>query len=46
MPVRSDVHVIPGAGHSYETGKAGKEQTSDEMIDEINRVILGWLDSL
>jgi predicted alpha/beta-hydrolase family hydrolase len=43
MPVRSDLHVIPAAGHSYET--AGKPAGA-EVLEEIHRVILGWLDSL
>jgi uncharacterized protein len=43
MPVRSDLHVIPKAGHSFES--SGKEMVP-ELLDEITRVILGWLDSL
>jgi len=44
MPVRSDLHVIPGVGHSFE-GKAGHPMTL-EMLGQISRVILGWIDSL
>jgi predicted alpha/beta-hydrolase family hydrolase len=43
MPVRSDLHVIPGVGHSFEKGAA---PMAPEVLDQINRVILGWLDSL
>ena len=43
MPVRADLHVIPGAGHSYETGG---HTMAPEVVPEITRVILGWLDSL
>lgn len=43
MPVRSDLHVIPEAGHSFET--EGRHLTP-ETLEEIKRVILGWLDSL
>jgi predicted alpha/beta-hydrolase family hydrolase len=43
MPVRSDLHVIPGAGHSFESGSGS---VSPETLDEISRVIIGWLDSL
>ena len=43
MPVRSDLHVIPGVGHSYESGGHTMAQ---EILPQITRVILGWLDSL
>jgi predicted alpha/beta-hydrolase family hydrolase len=43
MPVRSDLHVIPGVGHSFDKGGA---PMTPEVLDQINRVILGWLDSL
>jgi len=43
MPVRTDLHLFPGLGHSFETpgGKMPRE-----VLDETVRVILGWLDSL
>jgi predicted alpha/beta-hydrolase family hydrolase len=43
MPVRSDLHVIPGVGHSFEKGG---DPMAPEVLDQITRVILGWLDSL
>jgi len=43
MPVRSDLHVIPGAGHSFEA--AGRAM-APEVLTQITRVILGWMDSL
>jgi predicted alpha/beta-hydrolase family hydrolase len=43
MPVRSDLHVIPGVGHSFE---AGSHTLAPEVMVQIHRVILGWLDSL
>jgi len=43
MPVRSDLHVIPGVGHSFE---AGSHTMAPEILPQITRVILGWLDSL
>jgi predicted alpha/beta-hydrolase family hydrolase len=43
MPVRSDLHVIPGVGHSYESGG---HQMVPEILPQITRVVLGWLDSL
>jgi predicted alpha/beta-hydrolase family hydrolase len=43
LPVRSDLHVFPGLGHSFESG--GKEPSA-ATIQEIVRVIVGWLDSL
>jgi hypothetical protein len=43
MPVRSDLHVIPGVGHSFESGG---HTMAAEILPQITRVILGWLDSL
>lgn len=43
MPVRSDLHLIPGVGHSFETPGG---HMVPEIIEEVSRVILGWLDSL
>ncbi len=43
MPVRSDLHVIPKAGHSFETSHGAM---APDLLDEICRVILGWMDSL
>jgi len=43
MPVRSDLHVLPGLGHSYESGRG---PMAPELLGEITRVILGWMDSL
>jgi predicted alpha/beta-hydrolase family hydrolase len=43
MPVRTDLHVLPGLGHSYERGA---EPVTPEVLDEVSRVIVGWLDSL
>jgi predicted alpha/beta-hydrolase family hydrolase len=43
MPVRSDVHVIPKGGHSYEHNGGA---LAPELLAEITRVILGWMDSL
>jgi predicted alpha/beta-hydrolase family hydrolase len=43
MPVRSDLHVLPGLGHSYESGSG---PMAPELLGEITRVILGWMDSL
>lgn len=43
MPVRSDLHVLPGLGHSFE---AGSRTMSEEVLAEVVRVILGWMDSL
>jgi predicted alpha/beta-hydrolase family hydrolase len=43
MPVRSDLHVIPGVGHSFESkGHA----MAPEILPQITRVIMGWLNSL
>jgi predicted alpha/beta-hydrolase family hydrolase len=43
MPVRTDLHVLPGLGHSFET--PGRKMPP-EVLEETTRVILGWLDSL
>jgi predicted alpha/beta-hydrolase family hydrolase len=43
MPVRTDVHVLPGLGHSYEKGR---EPVTPEVLDEVSRVIAGWIKSL
>ena len=43
MPVRSDLHVIPKGGHSYEHHGGAP---APELLEEITRVILGWMDSL
>lgn len=43
MPVRSDLHVLPGLGHSFESSRGVMAQ---DVLEEISRVILGWLDSL
>ena len=43
MPVRTDLHLIPGVGHSFDS--EGRTM-APEVLDEITRVILGWLDSL
>jgi hypothetical protein len=43
IPVRSDLHVLPGLGHSFE---AGHRAVSEEVLEEVVRVILGWMDSL
>jgi predicted alpha/beta-hydrolase family hydrolase len=43
MPIRSDLHVIPGVGHSYESGG---RHLAPETMPQVTRVILGWLDSL
>jgi predicted alpha/beta-hydrolase family hydrolase len=43
MPVRSDLHIIPKAGHSFEFSNG---RLAPETINEITRVILGWMDSL
>ncbi len=43
MPVRSDLHLIPKVGHSFE-GAGG--DLAPEVLEEVTRVILGWLDSL
>jgi hypothetical protein len=43
MPVRSDLHVLPGLGHSFESGG---HAMAPEVLAQITRVILGWLDSL
>jgi uncharacterized protein len=43
MPVRSDLHVIPGVGHSFEKGSHGM---APELMEQVARVVLGWLESL
>jgi len=43
MPVRTDLHVIPATGHSFESLSGA---VAPELLEEICRVILGWLDSL
>ncbi len=43
LPLRSDLHVIPKGGHSFETDH---NHLAPELLEEICRVILGWLDSL
>ena len=43
LPLRSDLHVIPRAGHSFETDHSAP---APELLEEICRVILGWLESL
>jgi predicted alpha/beta-hydrolase family hydrolase len=43
MPIRSDLHVIPGVGHSFESRR---QAMAPEILPQITRVILGWLDSL
>jgi len=43
LPVRSDLHLIPKVGHSFETPGGA---LATEVVAEIARVILGWLDSL
>jgi len=43
MPVRGDLHVLPGLGHSYERGNKGM---SGDTLAEVVRVILAWMDSL
>ncbi|MGQ9688422.1 MAG: alpha/beta hydrolase family protein [Desulfobaccales bacterium] len=43
LPVRADLHVLPGLGHSFERGSGSM---SPDTLEEIVRVILAWLDSL
>ncbi|MDD2904023.1 MAG: hypothetical protein PHU44_16475 [Syntrophales bacterium] len=43
MPVSPCLHVLPGLGHSYEPPGG---HLALETLDEVHRVILGWLDSL
>jgi uncharacterized protein len=43
MPVRTDVHVLPGLGHSYERGKA---PVTPKVLDGVSRVIAAWMGSL
>ncbi len=44
LRVRSNLHVMPGLGHSYETA-AGRD-LAPEVLEEVSRVILAWFDSL
>lgn len=43
IPVRADLHVLPGLGHSFE--RAGGRMSEDTLA-EVVRVILGWMESL
>jgi predicted alpha/beta-hydrolase family hydrolase len=43
MPVSACLHVLPGLGHSYEPPGG---HMAPETLEEVARVILGWLDSL
>ncbi|MBM4286448.1 MAG: dienelactone hydrolase [Deltaproteobacteria bacterium] len=43
MPVRTDLHLIPGVGHSFE--EPGGVMTPEIPV-QITRVILGWMESL
>jgi hypothetical protein len=43
MPVRADLHLLPGRGHSFERGGKGM---SEDTLAEVVRVILAWMDSL
>jgi len=43
MPVRTDLHVLPGLGHSFERGKGS---VTSEVLDEVGRVIVAWMESL
>jgi predicted alpha/beta-hydrolase family hydrolase len=43
IPVRSDLHVLPRRGHSFE---AGNKAMSEEVLEEVVRVIMAWMDSL
>jgi predicted alpha/beta-hydrolase family hydrolase len=43
MPVRADLHVLPGLGHSFERGGG---HMSEDTLPEVVRVILAWMDSL
>lgn len=43
LPVRSDLHIIPKANHSLETNHRA---LAPEILEEVCRVILGWLESL
>ena len=43
MPVSSTLHVLPGLGHSFEPPGG---HMAPETLEEVNRMILGWLDSL
>lgn len=43
MPVRCDIHVLPGLGHSFERGG---QSVTEETLNEVSRVIVSWMDSL
>jgi predicted alpha/beta-hydrolase family hydrolase len=43
MPVSPCLHVLPGLGHSYEPPGG---HLAPETVEEVTRVVLGWLDSL
>lgn len=43
MSVRTDLHVLPGLGHSYEKGS---EPVAPEVLEEVSRVIVAWVESL
>jgi predicted alpha/beta-hydrolase family hydrolase len=43
MPVRTDLHVLPGLGHSFERDKG---TVTPEILDEVSRVIVAWMESL
>ena len=40
MSVPTDLHVLPGLGHSYEKGR---ESVTPEVLDEVSRVIVAWI---
>ncbi len=42
MGVHTDVHVLPGLGHSYEKGR---EPVTPKVLDEVSRVIAAWIRS-
>lgn len=42
MGMRTDVHVLPGLGHSYEKGR---EPLTFEVLDEVSGVIVAWIKS-
>ncbi len=43
IPVRCDLHVLPGLGHSFERGGG---RLAEDTLAEVVRVILAWMDSL
>jgi hypothetical protein len=43
MRVRTDIHVMPGLGHSFEMGRGN---VTSEILDEVSRVIVAWMESL